>query len=137
MWLWCCSSPSRLFWMWKGAAGFVTAFEATLDALEPYALQKVFAGWLFGICRCFLAVAMQSSAALAHFLHGAVVHARRDPSQPVCTCSRKLSTTYIYIYIYIYIYTYEYIYFILYIYIFEYYIIYIFEFIHIYIYLYT
>ena len=67
--------------VWKVAAGFVTAFEATLDALEPYALQKVLAGWLFGICRCCLAVAMQSSAALAHFLHGAVVHAKRDPSQ--------------------------------------------------------
>ena len=76
-----CGAVPRLFWMWKGAAGFVTAFEATLDALEPYALQKVFGGWLFGICRCCLAVAMQSSAALAHFLHGAVVHAKRNPSQ--------------------------------------------------------
>ena len=30
-----CGAVPRLFWMWKGAAGFVTAFEATLDALEP------------------------------------------------------------------------------------------------------
>ena len=73
--------PRAFFGCRRVLLAFVTAFEATLDALEPYALQKVFAGWLFGICRCCLVVAMQSSAALAHFLHGAVVHAKRDPSQ--------------------------------------------------------
>ena len=86
--------------VWKGAAGFVTAFEARLDALEPYALQKVLASWMaFWHLQVLLGGGYAVFSGAGTFLTWRCGPCKKE-SQPVCTCSRKLSTTYIYIFIF-------------------------------------
>ena len=95
-----CGAVPRLFWMWKGAAGFVTAFEATLDALEPPTPAEGLRWMAFWHLQVLLGGGYAVFSGAGTFLTWHCGPCKKE-SQPVCTCSRKLSTTHIYIFIYL------------------------------------
>ena len=79
--------------MWKGAAGFVTAFEATLDA-RLGALRPAEGLWwmAFWHLQVLLGGGYAVFSGAGTFLTWRCGPCKKG-SQPVCSCSRKLSTT--------------------------------------------